>query len=44
MNCKLHFLVIFAFMSVKYCFAQIVTTNAAPYDTEEYLVNDVLLC
>ena len=30
-------------MSVKYCSAQLVTTNAAPYDTEEYLVNDVLL-
>ena len=43
MNCKLHFLIIFSFLVVSFCSAQLVTTNAAPYDTEEYLVNDVLL-
>ena len=31
------------FFSSKFVFSQITTTNAAPYDTEEYLVNDVLL-
>ncbi len=43
MNYKLPFLIIFSFLAVLFCSAQLVTTNAAPYDTEEYLVNDVLL-
>ena len=30
-------------LSLHISFAQITTTNAAPYNTEEYLVNDVLL-
>ena len=35
-----YFLILF---SLHISFAQITTTNAAPYNTEEYLVNDVLL-
>ena len=33
----------FLFLSLHVVFCQITTTNAAPYNTEEYLVNDVLL-
>ena len=33
----------FLFFSLCVGFSQITTTNAAPYNTEEYLVNDVLL-
>jgi gliding motility-associated-like protein len=43
MNCKFSVFTIFLFFIVSFCSAQLTTTNAAPYDTEEYLVNDVLL-
>ena len=39
---KVFIILFFVFVGINHIF-QITTTNAPPYDTEEYLVNDVLL-
>jgi len=40
---KVIIILFFVFVGLNHVFSQITTTNAPPYDTEEYLVNDVLL-
>lgn len=40
---KIFFISLFLFFGIYVSISQITTTNAAPYNTEEYLVNDVLL-
>ena len=40
---KVFIILFFVFVGINQVFSQITTTNAPPYDTEEYLVNDVLL-
>ena len=40
---KIFVIIFLLFFSLDFAFSQIITTNAAPYNTEEYLVNDVLL-
>ena len=40
---KVFIILFFVFVGINHVISQITTTNAPPYDTEEYLVNDVLL-
>jgi len=40
---KIFLLLFFALVGLNQVFSQIITDNAPPYNTEEYLVNDVLL-